>query len=621
MNVTRATHYRVLPGLIAVAVLGCSLTVAQDKKTTSSKTADAKPEAFGGSYASLLPPQKRLIDGYFQRASEALGKKIEPETAYDNLRLSVRSTFDAVTHALSRQQLTGKDGKKYGTALDLVDIVEGVAGERKGAGGDEQFRIYVLLKPDAYDVLTKVKEFERKGDNTVYHKGYPICFRSMPAVPSIQFSLTRDHMRADVDVDYRSSKFPKALVNGHLTASNSDVRAGNNLERHDSRWAGLSGWWQNLFGLPQIKAKADKSWSEGTVAVAPNADPDQLTHDLLTVWLVDQNLGPASAYFSRQVYPCVETHARKQGHKVAQGIGQFLLLMELANGAKVVGPVDKLSSVVSAPQNPYDQLKPVKNKYDSEFLLLKVPDDQADEFRCAAAKEKRAEANKGESGDYFASLVRIKPPKSAEVVLVLLWEKESKKYRVVSARVIDAGEPGLAEQVGKPKVASAETPMPTVDGDPTFNATLQNFFTTWLMQNNAAKATSFFTPGSYACLPPEKASQGAKALTEAMSTVRTSVGTRKSLQDYLQPVVPDDPKLKRVIHGNDNAYAIVLVPGAEAQSLSCSKTKKLPSEGSYYGTVFRFRTTDGNDPATLYVLWANQNSAWKIVAWKVISAS
>ena len=621
MNVTRAIHYRVLPGLIAVAVLGCSLAVAQGKKATSSKTAVAKPESYGGSYATLLPAQKRLIDGYFHRASEALGKPIEPETAYDNLRLSVRSTFDAVTHALSRQQLTGKDDKKYGTALDLVEIVEGVAGERKGAGGDEQFRLYVLLKSDAYDILTKAKEFDRQSDNTVYHKGFPVCFRSMPAVPSIQFSLTRDHMRADVDVDYRSSKFPTAVVNGHLTASNSDVRAGNNLERHDSRWAGLSGWWQNFFGLPQIRSKAEKSWSESTVATAPKGDPEQLTHDFLTVWLVNQDVGPASAYFSRQVYPCVEAHARKQGRKVSQGIGQFLLLMELANGTKVVGPVDKLSSVVSAPANPYDQLRPVSNKYDSEFLLLKVPDDQVNEFRCAASQEKRAETKKGNSGDYFASLVRIKPPKSAEVVLVLLWKKESKKYRVVSARVIDAGEPGLAEQVGKPNVASAKTSLPTVDGDPAFNATLRDFFTTWLMQNKAVKAASFFAPGSYACLPSEKASQGSNAIIEAMRNVRTSVGTRNSLQDYLKPVVPDDPKLKRVIHENDNAYPIFLVSGTEAQSLGCSKTKKLPSEGPYYGTVFRFRTTDGNDPATLYVLWANQNYAWKIVAWKVISAS
>jgi hypothetical protein len=50
----------------------------------------------------------------------------------------------------------------------------------------------------------------------------------------------------DIDVDYRSFKFPQALVNGHLTAANSDVRTGNNLSRHDSRWAGLAGWWQDL---------------------------------------------------------------------------------------------------------------------------------------------------------------------------------------------------------------------------------------------------------------------------------------------------------------------------------------------------------------------------------------
>ena len=65
-------------------------------------------------------------------------------------------------------------------------------------------------------------------DNTVYHKGYPTCYRSKPSVPSIQVSATRDKTRADVDVDYKSSGFPKGLVNGHLSSSNSDVRAGRN---------------------------------------------------------------------------------------------------------------------------------------------------------------------------------------------------------------------------------------------------------------------------------------------------------------------------------------------------------------------------------------------------------
>ena len=75
------------------------------------------------------------------------------------------------------------------------------------------------------ELLDQSKEFSRSADNTVYHNGLPICFRSTGGTPSIQVSLTRDGSRADIDVDYRSSKFPTALVNGHLTASNSDIRA------------------------------------------------------------------------------------------------------------------------------------------------------------------------------------------------------------------------------------------------------------------------------------------------------------------------------------------------------------------------------------------------------------
>ena len=89
------------------------------------------------------------------------------------------------------------------------------------------------------------------GDNTVYHKGYPICYRSKPSVPSIQVSSTRDKTRADVDVDYKSSGFPKGLVNGHLSSSNSDVRAGRNDEIHNSQWSGLNNWWRNLLSLPR----------------------------------------------------------------------------------------------------------------------------------------------------------------------------------------------------------------------------------------------------------------------------------------------------------------------------------------------------------------------------------
>lgn len=160
----------------------------------------------------------------------------------------MRTTFEAVTHALLTTKLTSKSGKSLGNALDLVDVVEEVSGEFPGKRGDQQFRIYAVMKPDAVAKLEDSKEFFRDKDNRRYHKGFPLCFR-MPNVPSIQFSLTRDGKRADIDVDYRSPRFPNALVNGHLRAANSDVRAGSNGDRHNSRWSGLSEWWKMLFGF------------------------------------------------------------------------------------------------------------------------------------------------------------------------------------------------------------------------------------------------------------------------------------------------------------------------------------------------------------------------------------
>src|SRR5262249_42759488 len=155
-----------------------------------------------------------------------------------DLPLSYRTTFDAVTHALLNSPLTDRSASPMGTALDLIDSLEGIHGKIIGARGDHQFRLYVALKKDAIEKLYECREFDRKGDNTVFHIGYPINFREAGGDPSIQFSVTRTGRRADIDVDYRSSRGPVALFNGHLTAANSDVRAGDNYKRHASRWVG-----------------------------------------------------------------------------------------------------------------------------------------------------------------------------------------------------------------------------------------------------------------------------------------------------------------------------------------------------------------------------------------------
>ena len=233
------------------------------------------------------------MDDFVRRYNQTTGSKLVPEQAYNGARVSVRTTFDAVTHALLSTKLTNEKGQSLGSAIDLVDALDQVLGEEAGAGGDRQFRMYVYLKPNAIDILSSSREFFHDKDNTVYHMGFPICYRLKSGPPSIQFSITGDERMSDIDVDYRSSTFPKALFDGHLTAGNSDVRAGGNLDTHDNRWAGLNGWWRQVFGFPLgSSAKPSQDAAIGRAAMIPvnpritaNQAIDVSVHDLLTSWV------------------------------------------------------------------------------------------------------------------------------------------------------------------------------------------------------------------------------------------------------------------------------------------------------------------------------------------------
>src|SRR5437764_1178022 len=126
-------------------------------------SASQKPTA--SNYSTLQPEQKKLVDDYVRRYAATMGTTIAPQEAYDSARMSVRTTFDSVTHALLRVELTDAEGKKLGRAIDLVDAVDEVMGEEAGAGGDRQFRLYVYLKPTAIDALGKSTQFFHDRDN------------------------------------------------------------------------------------------------------------------------------------------------------------------------------------------------------------------------------------------------------------------------------------------------------------------------------------------------------------------------------------------------------------------------------------------------------------------------
>lgn len=92
--------------------------------------AAAQETTFGGDYAALDARQKRLIQDWVVRFEEVTGQEVEAEPFYDEyLRLSTKTTFDALTHALMTTELTDASGTSLGSALDLIASMETVRGK------------------------------------------------------------------------------------------------------------------------------------------------------------------------------------------------------------------------------------------------------------------------------------------------------------------------------------------------------------------------------------------------------------------------------------------------------------------------------------------------------------
>ena len=225
------------------------------------------------------------------------------------IKLSTKTTFDAITNALVTTPLTDESGQQFGDTLDVIERVELVRGQVIGQSGDQQFRMYVQLKEDALSMLDRSREFRRAADNTVYHRGYPINYRQRGGTPSIQISIALDRRRADVDVDYRAGFFPVSMFNGHLTTANSDVRAGGNYDRHANRWAGFQNWWRSIFGVRVAGAPAaERDTASQFFPEKPRIGDktiDFMMEDFLTAWLIDRDAVQAMGYVSERAYACL----------------------------------------------------------------------------------------------------------------------------------------------------------------------------------------------------------------------------------------------------------------------------------------------------------------------------
>ena len=85
-------------------------------------------------YTNLTQEQKALFEDYAGQYAERRGREVTPQEYFDSLTVSERTTFEAVTNALMKSDLSDANGDALGTAFDLVSGIERIAGQYCGAG-------------------------------------------------------------------------------------------------------------------------------------------------------------------------------------------------------------------------------------------------------------------------------------------------------------------------------------------------------------------------------------------------------------------------------------------------------------------------------------------------------
>lgn len=398
-------------------------------------------------FADLQPRQRELFNSYAAAYNQKTGFQVEPQVFFDSQSISERTTFEAITNALANTQLTDAGGKPLGAAIDLVTGIERIAGQYAGRSGDEQFRLYCHLRSDAREVLEKSREFKFGEENTVFHVGYPHSYRQAGKEPTMQFSISEDGLKADIDVDYRSSKPPQAAWNGHLSSANSDVRSGDNFQRHGRRWSGLVNWWQGVFGnLPVERPEQPDLLASPKVpatplppdrpAGAPIAEVRDAIQEFLTDWLVRRQYDQALQLVSDQAQSCISADTPAAA-SIPEGRRQLRDLLKQVS--ERMGTFANLTEAIEAVIPWRKAFRVEKHAFDREFALVQAPDAFARAFQCRdrsdAALTREMDDPNPSYGRYYGAVFRFKAQANQGGVLGLIWAKENGEWRLLAWKV------------------------------------------------------------------------------------------------------------------------------------------------------------------------------------------
>ena len=581
-------------------------------------------QRFGGAYADLGERRQKLVDDWVARFNRSTGQTLESQAFYDTyLRLSIKTTFEAVSHALMTTALTDASGASLGDALALVDYVNSVRGEIPGAPGDRQFRMYVQLAPTARATLGRSREFRRSIDNTIFHFGYPLNYRGQGGVPSIQISIALDSLRADIDVDYRSATFPISMVNGHLSAANSDVRAGNNADRHTARWAGFQNWWRNFFGVRLERDTEPVQALPFTPARVPRAGQkniDVMVRDFMNAWLIEGDIVAAMGYIAPRAYACVDSNADDPS-TADLGMAPYQLMNALKATHEAIEKHDSLEGVAVGVRLSIPAVKVVQQPYHAQFVLYAVPDDVAAGYDCANRLRLGGTSRATRTyGNYYGSTFYINGRQ--DLRQALLWARDGGYWKIVSWKT------GVDDTPDSEPNVATRTKIVREKADPRLVEAARGFLESWLIRKDYDGAFRYLSTRAYGCYDlVRSADQPASTSVEdagrriraGIERVGESVGNVRRLQDVVMPVEARHAAVRVMDHPYENAFALGSIPNALGDASECAARvggfvmpDPLPlAYGDAFGMAVRFRT-GGGEGASLLLLWRQEEGAWRI---------
>ena len=594
--------------------------------------AQQQPPRFGGAYSELDARRQHLVDDWVGRFIKVTGQSLDARAFYDDiLSLSTKTTFDAVTHALMTTPLTDASEQKFGDGLALIDRVDSVKGEISGAKSDRQFRMYVRLTSNALEMLERSREFKRGVDNTVYHKGYPINYREQRATPSIQVSIAMDGRLADIDVDYRASSFPVMLFNGHLSASNSDVRAGNNADRHADRWSGFQNWWRSFFGVrleqAPVATTATPAVALPKIPRAGKKDIKAMVPDFLRAWLIEGDVVAAMGYVSERSYACLAQDALDPS-AFDRGLAPFQILVNLKAARDAIGSHGSLEGLTTGAPLAIPGLRAVSHPHQSQFALYNVPDDLAAGFDCATRLTPGAPTKRSrEYGQHFGSTFRIAGARK-DTAVALLWAREDGYWKIVSWHVT----PKPDETPGPP--VPPEPKVIRIEADLALVQAAKNFVDIWLVRKNYAAAFQYLSTKSYGCydLLRDPETPASASLDDAGTKIRASlerigqwVGNSRNLEAIIEAAEPLHPAIRVMDQPHSRIFSLTGFPTALGDAVECEARTRgavlpdpLPLDyGQAFGMTFRFRTQAGDAPV-LRLLWRKEDNTWRITSFDVV---